>query len=328
MKYLITGGCGFIGHHLIQHILEAQSDSHIYVIDKLTYSTKGLDRLRDINAIQSQRVTLFTYDLVSPISDGLVLELQDVDIIIHMAAETHVDTSIKNPIECIYNNTMSTVHILELAKKLKHVQKILYFSTDEVYGPAFGTTAYTEEDRHNPTNPYSASKSGAEQLCLAYKNSYNLPVIICNVMNVYGERQYAEKYIPLCIKHILNGDTITIHSYPNCEKAGSRFYIHARQVADAVMFILSKGQIGERYNIKGETEISNLDLAQAIADILGKPLLYKMVDFHSCRPGHDIRYSLDGTKMAKMGWEPKATFFETLKKVVEWTVQNKHWLEL
>jgi dTDP-glucose 4,6-dehydratase len=326
-RVLVTGGCGFIGHHLVKHILDKTS-WNIVVIDKLSYASKGLSRLDDIGATRNERVQVVTWDLCSPISTGLVHELKDVSVIVHMAAETHVDNSIEEPVACIENNVMSTVHMLEFARKLPNLERFLYFSTDEVYGPALGETMYLEWDRHNPTNPYSASKAAGEGIALSYHNSYKTPIVICNVMNVFGERQYVEKFIPGCIKKILNEETVDIHCYPGCEKAGTRFYIHALHVASAVMFLLENAIIGEKYNITGEQEVDNLELAEMIAFFMGKELKSNMVDFHSSRPGHDLRYGLNGDKLHSMGWKPNSTFCETLKDVVEWTMENRIWLEL
>lgn len=326
MKILITGGCGFIGHHIIEYLLQ-KTIHDIVVIDKLSYASKGLSRLKDIGGTNNNRVSIITWDLSTELSVGLLQELQDINVIIHMAAETHVDNSISNPVHCIYNNVMSTLHILEFSRKLPHLTKFLYFSTDEVYGTALDNTMYSEWDRHNPSNPYSASKSSGESIVLSYYNTYKLPVVICNVMNVFGERQYVEKFIPNCIKKILNDETVLIHCYPGCEKAGTRFYIHAKQVADAVMFLLDKGEIGEKYNICGEQEVDNLELAQLIAFFMGKELQFKMIDYHSNRPGHDLRYCLDGRKLSSIGWEPKCSFRETLKEVVEWTIRHPEWLQ-
>jgi dTDP-glucose 4,6-dehydratase len=327
MKILVTGGCGFIGHHLIDYTLKT-TNHDIIIIDKLSYASKGLSRLEDINAVNNERVKIITWDLSVGLSVGLVEELKDTNVIVHMAAETHVDNSIDVPIECIHNNVMSTVHILEFARKLPKLDKLLYFSTDEVYGPALEDTMYSEWDRHNPTNPYSASKSAGEGIALSYHNTYKVPVVICNVMNVFGERQYVEKFIPNCIKKIMNSEIVSIHCYPGCEKAGTRFYIHAQQVANAVMFLIDKGEIGEKYNITGEQEVDNLELAQMIAFFMGKQLDYEMIDFHSSRPGHDLRYGLDGNKLNVMGWKPNISFCETLKDVVEWTIQHNKWLEI
>ena len=156
-QVLITGGCGFIGHHVVEHLLK-NTDWNIIVIDILSYASHGLDRLKDTGALKSDRVQVYTYDLSHPLSIGLVRELRNVNYIVHMAAETHVDNSISDPVPFVHNNVMSTVHMLELARKLKHLEIFFYFSTDEVYGPALGDKLYKEDERHNPTNPYSASE--------------------------------------------------------------------------------------------------------------------------------------------------------------------------
>jgi len=322
----VTGGCGFIGHHLVEYIL-TETSWDIVVIDKLSYASKGLSRLEDIGALKNDRITVMTWDLCTPISKGMQEMLLDVDVIVHMAAETHVDNSIEEPVDCIKNNVMSTVNMLELARQLPNLKKFLYFSTDEVYGPALGDTMYSEWDRHNPTNPYSASKAAGEGIALSYHNTYKVPVVICNVMNVFGERQYVEKFIPGCIRKVMNDQVVDIHCYPGCEKAGTRFYIHAKHVASAVLFLLENAVIGEKYNITGEQEVDNLELAQMIAFFMGKELKYNMIDFHSSRPGHDLRYGLNGDKLHSMGWKPNSTFCETLKEVVEWTKEHPEWLE-
>jgi dTDP-glucose 4,6-dehydratase len=327
-KIIITGGCGFIGHHFVEHIY-INTDWEIIIIDKLSYASNGFERLRDTGVIDSKRVRIFTNDLVNEISDGLVKEIgKDVNYIVHMAAETHVDNSIKNPKLFIVNNIHSTYNLLEYARKqLPNLNQFFYFSTDEVFGPALGSRLFKEWDRHNPTNPYSASKSAAEQICMSYENTYKIPLKIVNVMNAFGERQHVEKFIPLCIKKILNNEKIYIHCYPNKKISGTRFYIHGRNIAAAVLFLIEHGKIGEKYNISGEKEVSNLDMAQLIAEIMNKELKYEMVDFHSDRPGHDLRYGLDGSKLVNMGFKLPLNFKESLRKTIEWTLKNKKWLE-
>ena len=327
MKILITGGCGFIGHHFVEHIFK-NTDWEIIVIDRLSYASNGFERLRDTDTLNTPRVKVFTCDLILPISEGLIKEIGDIDYIVHMAAETHVDNSIKNPQLFLDNNIKSTFNLLEYSRNhLHNLKTFFYFSTDEVFGPALGDTLYKEWDRHNPTNPYSASKSAAEQICIAYENTYKTPLMIVNVMNAFGERQHVEKFIPLCIKKILNGDKVYIHSYPDKKKSGTRFYIHGRNIAEAVLFLIKNGKIGEKYNISGEKEVSNLEMAQLIAKFMNKELDYEMVDFHSDRPGHDLRYGLDGRKLFNMGFKLPLNFEESLCKTVEWTLENKKWLE-
>ena len=324
---IITGGCGFIGHHVVEHIV-ANTDWNIVILDKLSYASNGFERLRDTNSLDNSRVKVFTNDLINPLPDGLIKEIgSDVNYIVHMAAETHVDNSIKDPALFIRNNVDSTLNMLEYARTLPCLETFFYFSTDEVFGPALNETLFKEWDRHKPTNPYSASKSAAEQLCIAYENTYKVPLMIVNVMNAFGERQHVEKFIPLCIKKVLNDETVYIHSYPDKKSSGTRFYIHGRNIANAVLFLINNGTLGEKYNISGEREVSNLEMAQLIAKFVGKELKYEMVDFHSDRPGHDLRYGLDGSKLFDMGFKLPLNFEESLEKTVKWTLSNRKWLE-
>jgi dTDP-glucose 4,6-dehydratase len=327
VKIVLTGGCGFIGHHFAEYI-HKNTDWEIIIFDKLTYASMGLERLRNNTLLYSKRVKTYTLDLCNDISEGIKKEIgSDIDYIVHMAAETHVDNSIKEPKKIIKNNVISTVNLLEWARSLANLKIFFNFSTDEVYGPALNDTLYKEWDRHNPTNPYSASKSAAENICIAYENTYKIPLMTVNVMNAFGERQHVEKFIPLCIKKILNGEVIHIHSYPDKVKSGTRFYIHAQNIASAVLFLIKNGNIGEKYNISGEKEVSNLELAQLISKYVGKELTYEMVDFHSDRPGHDLRYGLNGNKIQELGWNPKFDFEKSLEKTIKWTLENKEWLE-
>jgi dTDP-glucose 4,6-dehydratase len=325
-RVLITGGAGFIGSHVIEHLIRTTT-WEIVCVDKLSYSSKGWARVKDSGVFYMPRLHCLTWDLTTPFSEGLRQEIGDINIIIHMAAETHVDKSIADPVGCIQNNVMSTVYLLEYARTLSNLRVFQYFSTDEVYGPAPNGTNYKEWDRHRPTNPYSASKAASEDICLSYENTYKIPVIITNLMNVYGERQYVEKFIPLVMKKILKGETVSIHTEPDGKTPGSRFYIHARNVAAAVLFILSHGTPGEKYNITGEKEVDNLEMAQKIALAMDKELKYQLVDFHSDRPGHDTRYSLDGSKLFQMGWHLPVNLDASLAKTVHWTLQHPQWLD-
>jgi dTDP-glucose 4,6-dehydratase len=325
---LLTGACGFIGHHLVEYLLK-NTDDNIIIVDKLSYASFGLQRLREINALNNERVRINIFDLNSCFDTGYIGELSDVNIIIHMAAETHVDNSIRDPSDCILNNIRSTINILELARKLK-LDKFLYFSTDEVYGPALDNADFSEASRHNPTNPYSASKSASEMICNSYMNTYDVPLLICNVMNVFGERQHAEKFIPKCIHNILHDNANIIHSYPlnKCENpiAGSRFYIYAQDVARAINFILINGSIGEIYNIPGQVEIKNDEICEKIGKIMNKTPIKKYVDNDENRPKNDLRYALRGTKLFNMGWRHCHDFDISLEKIVTWTLENQNWL--
>ena len=326
-KVLITGACGFIGHHIVEAILK-QTNWHIYIIDKLTRESFGFDRLRDIEVYDSNRITLFATDFTKVISHGIQQEVADTNYVLHLGAETHVDRSIDNPKPFIMANVVGTMNILNLARTFKQLSKFLYFSTDEVFGPAAQGQAFREWDRYNSGNPYAASKAGGEELALAYHNSYGLPVVITHTMNVFGERQHYEKFIPQVIRRVLLGDQVFIHSNKEKTKAGSRFYIHARNVADAILYLLPKAKLGDKYNIVGEREVDNLEMARFIADILNKPLKHQMVSWHHERPGHDLRYALCGWKMEDMGWKIPKTFENSLIKTIKWYIKykNKRWL--
>jgi dTDP-glucose 4,6-dehydratase len=231
------------------------------------------------------------------------------------------------PVEVVKNNVMSTLYMLEYARSIPTLSRFFYFSTDEVFGSAPVGCSFKEWDVHTPTNPYSASKSSGEQLCIAYGNTYRVPIIITNCMNVFGERQHVEKFIPKIIHALKNGIELEIHSDNACENPGSRFYIHARNVADAVLFLIDNGKVGDKYNIIGEQEIDNLEMARMISKIMEIELKYKLVNFHKDRPGHDLRYALDGNKLLDMGWELPVDFEDSLRKTVEWTLEHPEWLE-
>ncbi len=336
---LVTGGAGFIAHHLIDKIL-SETDWNIVTLDRLDYSG-NLNRLNEVvmsySPIERKRVKVVHHDLKAELNPQIRSMIGKVDLIAHLAAGSHVDRSIDFPMEFVQDNVIGTVNLMDYARNLDSLDLFAYFSTDEVFGPAPEGVKYKENDRYNSTNPYSASKAAAEELVVAYENTYKLPAIITHTMNVFGERQHPEKYIPLCIKRIRDQQKITVHSNPEKTKAGSRHYIHARDVADALMFLynydLSKlpvdygGAKCQKFNIVGATEMDNLELAQFIADVQNKELIYEMVDFHSSRPGHDLRYALDGSKMKDMGWEPQAVK-ERLAETVRWTLENSRWLTI
>ena len=326
MKILITGGCGFVGHHVVEHFLK-NSDAEIYVLDKLTYAACGFDRLRDVDAFDNRRVRIFTADLTRPISEGLIQEIKDAEVILHLAAESHVDRSIVDPAPFVYGNVLGTMHVLDMARRLDGLQAFNYFSTDEVFGPAPPGVAYREHDRFNPTNPYSATKAAGDCLVMAYANTYGLPAFVTQTMNCFGERQHPEKFIPLVIRKVLAGEPVMIHADETTTVSGSRFYIHCRNVASALDFLIHRFTPRDKYNIVGEQEVSNLDLARMIAGQIGKPLEYELVDFHSSRPGHDLRYALDGAKLAEMGWKPPRGFEASLARTVTWTMDHREkWL--
>ena len=341
-RVLITGGAGFIAHHLIYYLLN-NTNWDIISLDRLDYSG-NLNRLDNILSnledTQKSRVKVVYHDLKSEINPWIKKEIGDIDIILHLAAGSHVDRSIDYPMEFVLDNVVGTANILEYARIInqsKRLERFIYFSTDEVFGPAPKGVDYKENDRYNSTNPYSATKAGGEELAVAYENTYRLPVYITHTMNVFGERQHPEKFIPMCIKKIRDGEPVTIHSDKTKKIPGSRHYIHAEDVAEAIYFILTRklkyetdfgGAKCPKFNIVGSEELDNLELAKIIAESQGKELKYEMVDFHSSRPGHDLRYSLSGKKMKKLGWQPSIKLTERIKQVVDWSLNNENWIEL
>lgn len=326
MNILLTGGAGFIGHHFIEHIIKL-TDHTITVLDKLSYASSGFDRLKDIGAYTHPRIRVFTHDFTQPIVDGLAKEIGEPDFIVHMGAETHVDRSIKNPWPFVQSNVIGTVRMLDYALTVKSLKKFLYFSTDEVFGPASAGKEFKEWDAYNCTNNYAASKAAAEEFCLSYANCYGLPLVITHMMNVYGERQHPEKYIPIVINKILDGEELQIHA--TGDKPASRSWVHARNAASAVLFLLENDVLfRDKFNIPGE-EYDNLELAKMIASILDKPLKYKIVNFYADRPGHDPRYKLCGKKMRSLGWTPPVEFYPSFKKTILWMTEpeRKRWLK-
>jgi dTDP-glucose 4,6-dehydratase len=338
-KALITGGAGFIAHHLIGYLLK-MTDWEIVTLDRLDYSG-NLNRLHDLMLSfppeERKRVKIVHHDLKAELNSLVRSEIGKTDYILHLAAGSHVDRSIKYPMEFVLDNVVGTCNILEFARAQDDLERFVYFSTDEVFGPAPGKIKYKEDDRYNSTNPYSATKAGGEELVVAYENTYGLPVHITHTMNVFGERQHPEKYMPMCIRKIRDGEIVTIHSDKTRTIPGSRHYIHAEDVSSAILFLLKfsgrfeptwGGAKCPKFNIVGAEELNNLELAQIIADTQNKELKYELVDFHSSRPGHDLRYALDGDKMKELGWVPAKSVKERISEVVNWTLDNPRWITI
>ena len=342
-KILITGGAGFIAHHVIDKILSS-TDWEIVTLDRLDFSG-NLNRLNEVVSAYSKsdqkRVKVVHHDLKAELNPEICAVIGKVDYISHLAAGSHVDRSITYPLEFVMDNVVGTANILNYARNLDSLERFAYFSTDEVFGPASAGIDYKENDRYNSTNPYSATKAGGEELAVAFENSYHMPIFITHTMNVFGERQHPEKFIPKCIISARDNLSVEIHSNRNKTKAGSRHYIHASDVADGCLFLIKnrnkivkkiKNDYGgakcPKFNLVGPVELDNLKLAKLIAKSVGKKLRYKMVDFHSSRPGHDLRYALDGTLMKRLGWKPNVSIEKRIDQVVNWTLKNKRWLKI
>jgi dTDP-glucose 4,6-dehydratase len=343
-RVLLTGGAGFIGHHVVEMILK-ETDWEIVSLDRLDYSG-NLNRLDSVVSVfpkeDRKRVKVVFHDLKAEINTLLKNMLGEFEYIIHLAASSHVDRSITHPMEFVMDNVVGTCNILNFAREQKNLKRFIYFSTDEVFGPAPNGVNYKEKDRYNCSNPYSASKAGGEELAVAFENTYKLPIFITHTMNVFGPRQHPEKYIPMCIRKVRDNDTVFIHSDSTKTIPGSRFYIHGSDVADAIHFLLNLneeqlklayepdfgGAKCPKFNVVGKEEINNLQMAKYIADCQGKELKYEMIDFHTSRPGHDLRYALSGDFMRQLGWEPRFTLRERIKEVVDWSMKNPDWINL
>lgn len=322
---LVSGISGFVGSHLMSHLLK---NTDYEIVGIASWRHKGMPTrvAEDENYKKDiDRVTIITHDLSAPITPDLVERIGHIDYILNLASDSHVDRSITDPVPFVNNNINIAINMLEFARICKP-KLFLQFSTDEVYGQAKKDEYHKEWDAIKPSNPYSASKAAQEALAISYWRTYGVPVIITNCMNIFGQYQDKEKYVPLCIAKILSGEKLYIHSYPGAKQAGSRFYLHSRNIASAILFIMqnikAKGypelDRPERFNVVGDIELDNLTLAQKIAKIIGKPLVYELTDTHSARPGHDCRYALSGEKLKKAGFSYPVSFEESLEATVNW----------
>ena len=342
-RFLITGGCGFIGHHLIEGVLKT-TDWEIIILDALTYAG-SLNRLTDIDIWpkEKHRVKFVWHDLKAPISETTHKMIGELDYVWHLAAESDVGRSLENSIPFVMSNVVGTANLLEYVKKYQpNIEKFVTFSTDEVFGPAPIGVEYKEGDTCNPSNPYSASKEGQEAISKAFAFSFGLPIMITRTMNCIGERQHPEKFIPKTVKAILEGKPVVIHGLPG--NISSRKWIHARNVCDALLFLINNNvELIEKkyqndpshgiYHIVGE-ERNALELANKISKIIkGRELdqsEIEFVDFHRTRPGHDARYSLSGEKLKKLGFEYRLSLEQSFDKMIRWMIkpENRRWLNL
>ncbi len=338
-KVLVTGGAGFIGHALIEKLL-IDTDYEVVSLDRLDYSG-NLNRISNMMSgfddNDKKRLQIIHHDLKAEINNLVSNKIKDVKHVFHLAASSHVDRAIEDPLSFVLDNVVATCNILNFSKNLNNLESFFYFSTDEVFGPASDGIKYKEWDRYNSTNPYSASKAGGEELAISFNNTYGLPVIITHCMNVFGKRQHPEKYIPNTIYKLLNGEKITIHSDKN-NKPGSRHYIHSHDVASAVLHIINNhkelkskpvdnfGAKCLKVNIASDLELNNFEVANLVADCLNKEFDYEYIDVPSNRPGHDLRYALDNSVLKNVGWKPEKSSSEGIEKIVKWYTENQEWL--
>ncbi|RLD63208.1 MAG: dTDP-glucose 4,6-dehydratase [Bacteroidetes bacterium] len=328
---LITGGAGFIGSHVVRLFVNKYSDYKVVNLDKLTYAG-NLENLSDID--KKENYQFVKGDITdSKFIDTLFQEYQ-FDGVIHLAAESHVDRSILNPMEFINTNIIGTVNLLNAARNIwkENAKDNLFYhiSTDEVYGALGSEGLFTEETSYDPKSPYSASKASSDHLVRAYFNTYKLPVVISNCSNNYGPNQFPEKLIPLAINNIKNSKPIPIYG----KGENIRDWLYVEDHAKAIDIIFHKGEVGHTYNIGGNNEWTNIDLIHQLCKIMDNRLKRepgtseKLITFVKDRAGHDLRYAIDSSKLQKeLGWKHSVFFKEGLEQTVDWYLDNQEWLD-
>jgi dTDP-glucose 4,6-dehydratase len=327
MKVLITGGAGFIGSHVVRLYVNKYPNYQIYNLDKLTYAG-NLANLSDIE--NKPNYTFVKGDIVDADFINKLFAEHKFNAVIHLAAESHVDRSITNPLEFVYTNVIGTVNLLNAAKQNMADFKLFYHvSTDEVYGSLGETGMFTETTAYDPHSPYSASKASSDHFVRAYHDTYKLPVVISNCSNNYGPFHFPEKLIPLCIHNIKQNKPLPIYG----KGENVRDWLFVEDHAAAIDVIFHKAKHGSTYNIGGHNEWTNIDVIRLLCKIMDKKLNRapgtneKLITFVKDRAGHDLRYAIDSTKLQNdLGWKPSLQFEEGLDKTVDWYLSNDEWL--
>jgi dTDP-glucose 4,6-dehydratase len=330
-KILITGGAGFIGSHVVRRFVRQYPDYHIYNLDLLTYA----GNLENISDIEDQpNYTFVKGDIVdADFIDGLFDE-HHFDGVIHLAAESHVDRSITDPLAFVKTNVIGTMNLLNAAKNQwkdnAEGKRFYHISTDEVYGTLGETGLFTEETAYDPNSPYSASKASSDHFVRAYGETYGLPYVITNCSNNYGPNHFPEKLIPLFINNIINNNPLPVYG----DGKYTRDWLFVEDHARAIDLVFHKGANHETYNIGGFNEWQNIDLVKLLCSIMDKKLgreagtSEQLINYVKDRPGHDLRYAIDASKINKeLGWEPSVTFEQGLEKTIDWYLTNEEWLQ-
>ena len=327
---LVTGGAGFIGSHLVRLLLNKYPQYHIVNMDVLTYAG-NLENLKDIQ--DKKNYTFVKCDICDLEKVKQVFEDYQIDSVIHLAAESHVDRSIKDPFSFAQTNVMGTLSLLQAAKNYwegDFEKKIFYHvSTDEVYGSLGAEGFFTEETAYDPHSPYSASKASSDHFVRAFADTYGLPTVISNCSNNYGSYQFPEKLIPLFINNIVNNKPLPVYG----KGENVRDWLFVNDHAKAIDVIFHKGKLGETYNIGGFNEWKNIDLIKVIIKTVDRLLgreegtSEKLITYVTDRAGHDLRYAIDSTKLKdELGWEPSLQFEEGIERTVKWYLENQEWM--
>lgn len=313
MKLLVTGGAGFIGSNFIHYWLETHPDDQVVNLDVLTYAGH-LESLKDVE--NNPNYSFIQGDIAK--MDDVESAMKGVDIVVHFAAESHVDRSVIDPLTFVKTNVLGTANLLQAALHEK-VKRFHHVSTDEVYGQLqLGDHPFTEQTPYSPRTPYSASKAGSDHLVRAYSETYGLPITITNCANNYGPYHDPEKLIPRFITNLLEGEKVPLMG----QGENIREWLYVKDHARAIDIVLEKGKIGETYLIQGE-EKTNLEVTKRILELLG--MGEEMIEFVEHRLGHDFRYAIDGSKLKALGWKPEHNFDEWLEKTVQWYKENEWW---
>ncbi|MCF8272912.1 MAG: dTDP-glucose 4,6-dehydratase [Flavobacteriaceae bacterium] len=330
MNILITGGAGFIGSHVVRLFVEKYPNYHIFNLDALTYAG-NLENLKDIES--KSNYTFLKGDITDEFFVNKVFEKYKFEGVIHLAAESHVDRSIKDPLCFVKTNVIGSMILLNAFKNTwkDHFENKLFYhvSTDEVYGTLGQIGLFTETTSYDPNSPYSASKASSDHFVRAYGETYNMPYVITNCSNNYGQNQFPEKLIPLFINNIINNKPLPVYGDGNY----TRDWLYVKDHAIAIDLVFHQGKSGETYNIGGFNEWKNIDLVKLLCQQMDAKLnraegtSEKLITYVKDRPGHDLRYAIDASKINKeLGWKPSVTFEEGLKKTIDWYLNNEEWL--